>query len=223
MNRKRMCQGILTLTMLIGLCSAKLGAEQSSAGAPPAAPGFLPPTANAHGYSLTDLATAWLAWGFGTPSDVNPLVNLRCEQSALDPRIWFLPASIGGQGTSTCYVPQGSFLVLLALAFECSEAEGNGSTLAELTACNEENFEPNTVEVTFKDTTVRNLEDYIVTTRMVMLPAYNLFGPDPTPSLMKGYFMVLAPMSRGVHTLHASGEFPAFPFQAGVTYTIVVR
>src|SRR5215203_7500956 len=134
MNRKRMWQCVLTLTMLISLMSsAKVGADQSSAGAPPAAPGFLPATANAHGYSLTDLATAWLAWGFGTPSDVNPLVNLRCEQSALDPRIWFLPASIGGQGTSTCYVPQGSFLVLLALAFECSEAEGNGSTLAELT------------------------------------------------------------------------------------------
>ena len=115
--------------------------------------------------------------------------------------------------TSTCYVPQGTFLVLLTLAFECSEAEGNGSTLAELIACNEENFQPNRQWP-------RGLHR---DDRLVTLPAYNIFGADPTLSVMKGYFMVLTPMSRGSHILHASGEFPAFPFQAGVTYTIVVR
>ena len=106
---------------------------------------------------------------------------------------------------------------------ECSEAEGNGSTLAELTACNDENFEPNTVEVTLNGHTTNSLDDYIVTTSLVTLPAYNIFGADPTLSVMKGYFMVLTPMSPGTHILHASGEFPALPFQAGLTYTIVVR
>ena len=64
-------------------------------------------------------------------------------------------------------MPQGSFLVLLVLAMECSEAEGNGSTLEELTACNDENFEPNTIEVTFNGTTLTDLTDYIVTTDLV--------------------------------------------------------
>ena len=145
-NKTGLC--ILSLSLSLTIASpATLSAGQSSPSGGPAARGFLPATAKIHGYSLTELATAWLAWGFGTPEAVNPLVGLRCEPSPLDSRIWFLPASLGGEVTSTCYVPQGTFLVLLALAFECSEAEGNGSTLAELTACNDENFEPNTVEV----------------------------------------------------------------------------
>ena len=60
------------------------------------------------GYALTDLATAYVAWAFGTPPDVNPLLGVRCEQSPLDPRIWFLPASVGGELTNTCYVRQGT-------------------------------------------------------------------------------------------------------------------
>lgn len=62
-----------------------------------------------------------------------------------------------------------------------------------------------------------------MTTSLVTLPAYKHLWADPTLSVMKGYFMVLTPMSRGSHILRSSGEFPAFPFQAGVTYTIVVR
>jgi hypothetical protein len=225
MSTRKIWSYVLTCGLVVGLANPPTvaAADQAAPAAVPAIPGFLPATATPHGYSLTDLATAWLAWGFGTPPSVNPLVALRCEQSPLDRRIWFLPAALGGEGTSTCYVPQGSFLVLLALAMECSQAEGNGSTLEELKACNDTNFEPNTVEVTFKGETVTDLTDYIVTTALVTLPAYNLFGVDPTLSMMKGYFLVLAPLSRGTHTLHASGEFPAFPFQAGVTYTIVVR
>jgi hypothetical protein len=224
MRAKKTWLCILSLSLYVTIATpVTLSAGQSSPGAEPAARGFLPATANIRGYSLTELASAWLEWGFGTPESVNPLVGLRCEPSSLDSRIWFLPASLGGEVTSTCYAPQGTFLVLLTLAFECSEAEGNGRTLAELTACNEENFEPNTAVVTFDGTTASDLDDYIVTTSLVTLPAYNIFGADPTLSVMKGYFMVLTPMSRGTHILHASGEFPAFPFQAGVTYTIVVR
>jgi hypothetical protein len=224
MGAKKTWLCILSLSLCITVAtSAPLSAGQPSPGTEPSARGFLPATARIRGYSLTELATAWLGWGFGTPVSVNPLVGLRCEPSPLDSRIWFLPASLGGEMTSTCYVPQGTFLVLLTLAFECSEAEGNGSTLAELTACNEQNFEPNTAAITFNGTTTSDLDDYIVTTSLVTLPAYNIFGSDPTVSVMKGYFMVLTPMSRGTHVLHATGEFPAFPFQAGVTYTIVVR
>ena len=57
--------------------------------------GFLPANANPLGYSLTQIATAWTRWAFGTAAPNNPLLSVRCEQSTLNPRIWFLPPSIG--------------------------------------------------------------------------------------------------------------------------------
>ena len=74
----------------------------------------------------------------------------------------------------------------------------------------------NHVEVTFNGTTATDLHNYIETTAFDVLPAPNLISPDATPTMTKGYFMVLAPLSRGTHTLHAFDEF-TFGFEAGIT------
>jgi hypothetical protein len=55
------------------------------------------------------------------------------------------------------------------------------------------------------------------------LPANNLLSADPGISRDKGYFMVIHPLSRGTHTLHAYDEFGVLDFQAGITYTINVH
>lgn len=95
---------------------------------------------------------------------------------------------------------------------------------ADLRACVDETFELLTyVEVTFNGKTVTDLDAYIVTTPLTMLPANNLLSTDPALSMDKGYFMVIHPLSRGTHTLRAYDEFESFDFQAGITYTINVR
>jgi hypothetical protein len=199
-----------------------LGAGTVSASTP-ATRGFLPPQAHPHGHSLTDLAGSWDAWGFGSAADVNPLLANRCEQSPLDPRIWFLSVSLGGDYEVSCEVPSGAFLVLTPGGYECSTAEGNGSTDAELLDCAEVNFEGLTfVQVILDGREATNLESYFVTSDVVTLPADNLFGADPTRSVIKAYFMVLTPMSRGEHVLRAYDEFAAANFAAGITYRITV-
>jgi len=132
--------------------------------------------------------------------------------------------SLGGEYRSTCYVPYGSFLVLNAGAFECSQAEGNGSTAEELTRCVDAGFQLlSYVEVALEGRITSDLNEYVVTSRFDVLPANNLSGPNATPTMNKGYFMVLGPLSRGTHTLRAYDEFGSVGFQAGITYTIVVR
>jgi hypothetical protein len=192
----------------------------------PATRGFLPANAKPLGYSLTELATAWNVWAFGT-SDNNPLLAVRCEQSPLDPRIWFMPVSLGGEFEATCDVPKGAFLLMNPGGSECSNLEPEpyfGADEADLLACVNETFPLLTyVEVTFNGTTVTNLDRYIVTTPVTNLPANNLISTSPGISRDKGYFMVLHPLSRGTHTLHAYDEFASFDFQAGITYTINVH
>src|SRR4249919_2760055 len=77
-----------------------------------AGPGFVPPNARVHGFTLKQLSTAWNTWSFATPEADNPIVNGRCEQSPIDKKIWFLPVSLGGDYEVDCQVPAGAFLVV---------------------------------------------------------------------------------------------------------------
>jgi len=214
-------QRIRSNTLLLASIACLLGGGVP-AQAEPAAPGFLPANAKPHGQSLVELATAYMAWGLSAPPDVNPLLNPRCEQSTIDPHIWFVPVSLGGELEVTCDVPQGSFLVILAGGVECSEAEGSGSTEGELLDCVEAGFATITnVEVTL-DGNAATLDDYVVTTLFDVLPPDNVFSADPTPTMTKGYFLVTTPLSRGTHMLRTFDEF-SDGFQAGATFTIIVR
>jgi hypothetical protein len=211
---------VLGAALLVALSVA----PASAAG--PRAAGFLPVNAHPLGYSMADLATAWNQWGFGSAADVNPLLAVRCEQSSLDPRIWFLPVSLGGEYQNTCDVPAGSFLILNAGGAECSNLEPEpfyGANEAELIDCVNENFElVSYVEVTARGVTTTDLSAYAVTSHLDTYPANNLLSSDSGITMDKGYFMVVGPLSPGTHTFHAYDEFEVFDFQAGITYTINV-
>jgi hypothetical protein len=213
-------------TAILVSCVAVLLVAPVANASNPATRGLLPPSAHPHGHSLTELAAAWNVWAFGTAEN-NPLLAVRCEQSPIDPAIWFLPVSLGGEWENTCDIPQGAFLLMNPGGSECSNVEAEpffGADEADLLACVNETFELLTyVEVTFNGKTVTDLADYIVTTPVYDLPANNLFSTEPALSRDKGYFMLIHPLSRGTHTLRAYDEFASFGFQAGITYTINVH
>ena len=190
-------------------------------------PNFLPASARVHGYSLTELATAWATWGFGSAPSENPLVAIRCEQSSIDPRIWFLPVTLGGEWENTCEVPPGTLLVLTPGGVECSNLEPEpyyGADEEALRTCTNADFAlVNYVEVTIDGTTITSLaDDYIVTTSLINLPRNNLISTESGFSMTKGYFLVIPPLSRGTHIVRAYDEQAAFGFEGGITYTIVV-
>jgi hypothetical protein len=203
---------------------AILSVSAALAAAP--AKGFLPATAHPLGHSMSDLATAWNQWAFGSAADVNPLLAVRCEQSTIDSRLWFLPVSLGGEFQNTCDVPTGSFLMLNAGGAECSNLEPEpffGANEAELLECVNDGFELITyVEVTGKGVTTTDLSAYAVTSHLDTLPPNNLLSADSGLTMDKGYFLVIGPLSPGTHTFHAYDEFEIFDFQAGITYTINV-
>jgi hypothetical protein len=216
----------LVIVLVAGMLLASTAGSASAA--KPALRGFLPATAHPHGHSLVDLGTAWNAWSLSAPVETNPFIQARCEQSPLDPNIWFLPEPYpGGPNTADCRVPQGAFLVVPPFFFECSQAEPDpfhGDNEVELRACVEAGFDLAVhVDVTFDGRTATGLADYVLTTRLNTVPADNLLGPDPTLTMNRGIFMVTAPLSRGTHTLGASWEISSWEVLAAITITIAVR
>jgi hypothetical protein len=216
----------LTIVLVAGMLLASTAGAVSAA--KPAVSGFLPANAHPHGYSLVDLSTAWNAWSLSAPFETNPFIQARCEQSPLDPKIWFLPEPYpGGPTVADCSVPQGAFLVVSPYFFECSQAEPDpfhGDNEAELRDCVEAGFDlADDVDVTFDGQTATDLAAYAVTTRLDTVPSDNLLGPDPTLTMNRGIFMVVAPLSRGTHMLDMSWEIGSWDLQAAITITVNVR
>jgi hypothetical protein len=220
----------LAIAVAAALLIASVAGPASAA--KPATHGFLPANAHPHGYSLVDLATAWNAWALSAPADSNPFLAARCERSPIDPKIWFLPEPYpGGPVSATCNVPRDAFLVVSPFFIECSNAEAApfyGGNKAELRACVKTGFNHlSSIKVTFDGRTATHLADYVVTTRLDTLPANSLLGPAPALTMNKGFFMVIAPLSRGTHTLSASWQIDSWPepgqLEAAITITINLR
>ena len=77
--------------------------------------------------------------------------------------------------------------------------------------------------MTLDGQTSSDLSRYVVTTPIYHLDAGNVWSDDATPSIDRGYFLILHPMSRGTHTLRLYDEFSAFNFAAGIDVTINVH
>jgi hypothetical protein len=128
-------------------------------------------------------------------------------------------------------VPPGKAILFPIICAECSEAEGNGSTDGELRACADGLIDHVTVvEASVDGVAVQHLDSYRVQSPLFQftLPPDNVLGLDPgtTPSVSDGFWVILAPLSVGEHTIHfhAVAPFPEFDFtfEVEVTYHLTV-
>ena len=106
--------------------------------------------------------------------------------------MWFVPHTFFGNTLSTsCTVPTGTWLLATGGGVECSEAEGNGTTEAQLRAC-VESFLPLflNVRITVDGRDVQNVDRYLFVGGLytLNLPADNIVGvaAGPTKSVAGG-------------------------------------
>jgi len=203
-----------SLTLVLMLSTTTLAAPRKAA--------VYSPQAHVNGASLVDLAVAWTDWAW-QPPDTSPLLNPRCEASGIG-KIWFAPVSIDVAQELDCTLPPGGKLLITPGGYECSTAEGNGETLAELTDCAETNFanEICCAQVIIDGRELTNLDPYEFTTPGQMLAGPNLFGEDPTLSIERGWFILLRPMSVGQHEVFIYDEAPNFGLVFSTTMHITV-
>ena len=172
--------------------------------------------------------------GFESPISDTTGANCAVNQSG---KVWFLAGTAtntdGGPGiTRTCTVPSGKAILVPIINAECSTIEGNGTTQAELSACAKGDIDPvTTVTATVDRVALQNLmppnSPYRVQSPLFTFTSVpdNIFGipAGTSPSVADGYWILLAPLSTGQHTIHFRGEAPAFSFTTEVTYKLTVR
>lgn len=211
-------------------------------------PGVLPPKSHAFGKSYGEWSVKFWQWLYSLPTNMHPLFETADCSEGQRGKVWFLggtfttvspaPNVVVGTADRDCSVPRGKALFFPIVNAECNTFEDASATEADLRGC--ANFLADHIqnmEVTVDGRPMRNLGRYRVESSLFTfgpVPLDNVLGATPSTtydSVGDGLYIMLAPLSRGEHNIHFSGEarFTAaedgfdFLFQLDINYDITVE
>ena len=213
-----------TALPLRGVFSAN-GAEK------PATPPVFPPNSAPHGQSYGEWTANWWQQVIAIPEAENPLfengpVNCNLGKG----KVVFLVGTFGGTADRSCTVPPGTALLLPVINSGCTTATGDGDTEAELRACAEQiadSFDIDGLKVSVDGKPVTGLEQFRFASPLftINVPAGSILGntveAGPTDAVVDGYYVMLTPLTPGVHTVTFGGT--ADGFSTETTYHITVK
>jgi hypothetical protein len=208
-------------------------------------PTVLPPTSLSFGKTYGAWSAAWWRYVALQPAATNPVidtkgVNCGVGQSSTTP-VFFLVGSFGSDPvTRTCTVPAGKALFFPLINTADVHTPGDATPTAQLLWDEMEvtrGFSISTLHASIDGVPVSNLNPATTPYRTcagpvsqcsapafsLFLPAANVFGlPAGTysPAVADGFYLLLAPLTPGVHTITFGGT-SSFGSQ-DITYNLVV-
>ncbi len=221
-------------------------AQAAPKGAPN--PGVAPPQSSPYGQTYGEWAAAWWQWAASVPSGQNPLLdetgaNVSSGQSG---PVWFLCGVFNetGSATRTATIPAGKALFFPVLnTLWIATPPDNATTWEQpytdpstgITWPSMEAYARAQAEASMDSATdlacevdgvaVKNVASYREESPEfdLILPADNIFGLDPGeigPGVDSGYYLFLAPLPAGQHTIHFHGSLPGFTLD--IVYNLTV-
>lgn len=200
-------------------------------------PGILPAHSQPHGKSYSEWTASWWQWAFSIPADRSPLTDTTgafAGEGQSGP-VWFLAGTLGNSVDRTYSIPHGKTLVLPVFvwifgagAFDCQPSvPGVPCEVPVLQAAAAFNTEAATVvEAEIDGVLVRNIRDYRASSpgpftvnypdnSVPGLPAGSYF-----PNVADGYWLILAPLASGQHTIRLRVVAPATSY-GPIEYTVM--
>jgi hypothetical protein len=194
-------------------------------------PGIYDPGSNILGQTYGQWSATWWQWAMSLPV-TSPVPHPFFDDPAFDVTegqsnsVWFLGAPFGAV-QRTCSIPEGKLLFVGLLNAEDSGLEDPGSTAEEQLASAESQADLiQNVSFTLDGVTLTNIGGY-----RVQSPQFSFTAPTPwifgdtggtSTSVGDGYFVMLAPLAPGTHTIHYSGTIPAYGLTLDMTYHLTV-
>jgi hypothetical protein len=213
-------------------------------------PRVFPPGSMPYGASFPEWTARWWKWVLGIPAASNPLLDSSgefCSQGQSGP-VWFLAGTVGGPASRSCSIPAGRAIFFPIVNVEidapCPFPECAAALTAEDCAADPAGCEAclagaaadfansvTALDVELDGNALGSLFDHrsasglFTTTANVSLQAFDTcITGELQPFASDGYWVMLAPLRPGEHTLHfhALGEFFGFPFEVDVSYDLDV-
>jgi hypothetical protein len=197
-------------------------------------PQVLPPNSHPRGRSYAEWSAAYWQWNSALPIDQNPNFDgENCMNGANGQAgpVWFLGGGVGiFPVVRNCEVPLGKAVFFQLLAGECSTLESPpfyGANEPELRVCAETLADLMTnIACEVDGVALQGLVAYRFQSPVfqIVFPPDNVAGvPGGGTGLSvgDGWYVLLAPLSKGQHTIHVHGEVPTF-FVQDITYHLTV-
>jgi hypothetical protein len=209
-------------------------------------PGVLPINSYPAGMTYGQWSAAWWQYAYSLPNSSSPLFDATGGHCAVgqpyiaQSKVFFLAADVhGGTQTQSCTVPAGTTVFLPVLNGEFDNVcppQSPALTVAQLRSLAKSQIDLVTnLHASIDGRAVENASSYRVTSPVFSftLPATSdnlctFFGGTASgitvsPAVGDGYYLMLAPLSLGQHTITFGGEVPSFGFSVDVTYNLTVK
>jgi hypothetical protein len=241
--------GLIVVVSVLGpRAEAQMSGSELLGRGSTANPGVLPPQSHAFGNSYSEWSVAFWQWLYSLPVDSHPLFDTADCSEGQSGKVWFLggtftfvspnPDAVVGVADRDCSVPSGKALFFPIVNAECNPFEDPEATEEALRVC--ANFLGDHIqdlEVTIDGRHLGKLGRYRVESPLFTfgpVPENNVLGADAGTtfdSVGDGYYIMLAPLSRGEHRIHFEGaavftqDPDGFDFLFGldITYDITVE
>ena len=231
----------VTSILLFGSIVLSLFVVATASGAN-ANPRILPVNAKPYGHTYGEWSAEWWQYVFSIPEATNPLLDTtgaNCAVGQSGP-VFFLVGLFSLSSTATadrdCTVPSGRALFFPVLNSECDNVGIDPPLTVDVLrqACASNMDAATNMSATLDGTAIAGLESTSSPYRVqspvfsYTLPEENIYeffgmsvpaGPV-SPVVGDGYYLMLAPLSRGAHTLRFHGA--AGTFTLDVTYHLTV-
>jgi hypothetical protein len=195
--------------------------------------GVHPPQARPLGKTYSQHAANWWQWALSQPVDTSPLLDTTGEQcaSGQSGSIWYLAGTVTGEPVvRSCTIPTGKhilFPVANAAYFAFDTDPPEQQTEEFLRAQVEFIRDATNLEVEIDGVPVPDVERFFERSTIfsVTLPENNIYdlpaGFVLGPSVDAGFYLALAPLPPGEHTIHFHAELTDGTIQ-DVTYNLTV-
>jgi hypothetical protein len=193
-------------------------------------PRVIPPNSRVQGLTYGGWMAKWWQYAFSLPASENPIVGATDPASTVQfvGNVGLVLADSVAQEQLTLTVPVGTKLFLEVLGSECSTLEeapfdgGNEAGLIESAQA----LLPVDLEGSIDGVALRNLGAYIRLSPLYRftLPDDNILGvaAGSGQSVASGAYLMLAPLTPGVHMIHLHGYIPLVDFTADRTIEVFV-
>jgi len=197
------------------------------------------PNTNVLGMSYGDWSAAWWQHVLTFTNNLSPYSDTTgqyCNDGQGGP-VFFLMGGPANPTYRNCTIPAGKALFLPIINVECSTVEPglfHGDNAQQLRACAamwNDGTDKSSLKMTIDGTKVRGLDDFRAQSPFydfVVPPANNFLGVDGVTSgssVSDGYWVMVKPLSPGVHVIHFEGAWVSGPGAGSVqnvTYTLTV-
>jgi hypothetical protein len=228
----------LTGCLIVAIASTMLLVPQLNANIP----GSIPQTASnskpaspPYGKTYDVLSQEWWLWDFMQAVPDNPTFGAPCGNGQSG-GVWFLYGLFGPTTSVNCTIPGGTALFVPIVNVECSSLEPfpfHGDTAQERQACAKAWMDhASDLAITIDGTAVRNLAPLRTRSGDFSFTVPNnsiLFVPGPAWgfSAADGYYVLLSPMSAGVHTIQIKATLndpfsPGYPTVGTIDTTLTL-